>query len=526
VRVNFPSSGPSLTLRPARRGAAALVTVAALVALAACDADAPGKEATPVDEATSQAPTDAAGVPEGFDDLYSQDLEWTSCDAGLECATATAPLTWDDPEAGTIELDLKRTRATGEKQGSLLINPGGPGGSGTDFLETAAESFGDRLLAAYDVVGFDPRGVRASTEVACYDDAGKDEYLSADFDVSTDEGLAAKREAAARWAEACGENTGDLLGSVDTPSAAKDMDMLRAVLGDEKLNYLGFSYGTDLGATYAGLFPDRAGRLVLDGAMDPTLDAAAVSKGQAVGFENALRAYVEDCQAGADCPLTGSVDEGMQQVRGVLDRALDRPYPTSGDRVVTQTLAFYGVAVTLYAEQSWPVLTQALDEAINAGTGDTLLYLADFYNDRNTDGSFATNSIEAFTAINCLDARSSADVDTMRAEAAEIEEAAPTVGTFFSYGGVTCADWPYPVVERDYDRSAPGAPPIVVIGTTNDPATPYVWAEGMADTLESAVLVTYEGEGHTAYGRSNDCIADAVEDYLVDGTAPDDGLTC
>ncbi|PFG41949.1 alpha/beta hydrolase family protein [Isoptericola jiangsuensis] len=522
----FPSSRPSLPLRRARRGAAAALVVTALVTLAACDADVPGKDVTPVDEATSQAPTGASGAPAGFEDLYAQDLEWTSCSSGFECATATAPVSWDDPEAGTIELDLKRTRATGEKQGSLLINPGGPGGSGTTFVESAATTFGDRLLEAFDVVGFDPRGVRASTEVVCYDDEGKDEYLSAAFDVETDEGLEEMRQAAADWAQACAENTGDLLGSVDTQSAAKDMDMLRAVLGDDQLNYLGFSYGTDLGATYAGLFPDRAGRLVLDGAMDPTLEAADVSKGQAVGFENALRAYVEDCQAGQECPLTGSVDDGMQQVRGVLDRALDRPYPTSGDRVVTQTLAFYGIAVTLYSEQSWPVLTQALDEAISAATGDTLLYLADFYNDRNADGSFSTNSTEAFSAINCLDSRSSDDVETMRAEAAAIEEAAPTVGTFFSYGGLTCADWPYPVAERDYDVTAPGAPPIVVIGTTNDPATPYVWAQGMADTLASGVLVTYDGEGHTAYGRSNDCIADAVEDYLVDGTAPEEGLTC
>lgn len=499
--------------------------VAAVALLAACTAQVPEKSATPVEDATGAA-TGAESAPEGFEEFYGQDLEWETCRSGFECATATAPLSWGDPEAGSIELALMRSRASGEKVGSLLVNPGGPGGSGVDYLESAVETYGEPLRESFDVVGFDPRGVEDSSAVECYGDAEKNEYLAEDFDLSTEQGLEDARRSSAAWAEACGENTGELLGEVDTQSAAKDLDMLRAALGDSQLHYLGFSYGTSLGATYAGLFPDRAGRLVLDGAIDPTLDDGEMSEGQAVGFENALRAYVTDCQAGQDCPLTGSVDEGMQQVRGVLDAAYDRPYPTSGEREVTQSLAFYGVAVTLYAEQNWPILTQALDEAINAGTGDTLLYLADFYNDRNADGSFSTNSTEAFSAVNCLDSRSSDDVDEMRAQAAEIEEAAPTMGTFFTYGGLACASWPYPEVEQEYDVAAPGAPPIVVIGTTNDPATPYVWSEGMADTLESGVLVTYEGEGHTAYGRSNDCIAGAVEDYLVEGTVPEDGLTC
>ncbi|WP_347568611.1 alpha/beta hydrolase [Isoptericola sp. AK164] len=526
--MKFPArrTPPQTDLPASRRIAALAGTVVAALALAGCTAETPGKTATPVDEATTAAPMtpSAAGAPEGFEDFYAQDLEWTDCRGGYECATATAPLSWDDAEAGSIELALVRTRATGEKVGSLLVNPGGPGGSGADFVENG--SFGEPLRESFDIVGFDPRGVQDSTAVECYDDEAKDEYLSEDFDLSTDDGLEAARASTAAWAEACAANTGELLGEVDTQSAARDMDLLRAVLGDEQLHYLGFSYGTSLGATYASLFPERAGRLVLDGAIDPTLDADEISAGQAVGFENALRAYVTDCQAGADCPLTGSVDAGMQQVRDVLDRAYDRPYPTSGDRDVTQTLAFYGVAVTLYAEQSWPVLTQALDEAINVGTGDTLLYLADFYNDRNADGSFATNSTEAFTAINCLDSAGATDLETMRAEAAEIEEAAPTMGSFFGYGGLSCADWPYPPAEQEYDVAASGADPIVVIGTTNDPATPYVWSEGMADALDSGVLVTYEGEGHTAYGRSNDCIADAVENYLVEGTVPEDGLTC
>lgn len=510
----------------ARRTTGLRATVATLLGgvLLLTGCTAPPKEQVPVRSSEASAVTD--GAPEGFEELYGQTLEWTECDS-YECATVTAPLSWDDPDAGTIELDLVRTRAEGEKQGSLLINPGGPGGSGTDFLRSAASTFGEPLRQSFDIVGFDPRGVEGSTAVECFDDARKDESLSKDFDPSTDAGLSAMAEEARAWAEACAENTGDLLGEVDTQSAARDLDLLRAVLGDEELNYLGFSYGTQLGATYAGLFPDRAGRLVLDGAIDTSLSADEISEGQAVGFENALRAYVTDCQAGAQCPLTGSADDGMRQVRAVLDQAYERPFPTSDpDRSVTQTLAFYGVAVTLYDQGSWPMLTQALDEAINERTGDTLLYLADVYNDRNADGSFSTNSSEAFRAVNCLDGAGDSDPDAMRTQAAEIEEAAPTVGSFFAYGGVACADWPYPPVEQEFDLHAEGAPPIVVIGTTNDPATPYVWAEGLADTLASGVLVTYEGEGHTAYGHSNECVSDAVESYLVDGEAPKDGTTC
>lgn len=298
------------------------------------------------------------------------------------------------------------------------------------------------------------------------------------------------------------------------------------MLGDEKLAYLGYSYGTQLGATYAGMFPDKVGRLVLDGAIDTTLDPDTISEQKAVGFENALRAYVEDCQAGGACPLRGDADAGMRQIRSLLDAAKSNPLPTDSERRVTQTLGFYGVAVTLYNDQSWPVLTQALTEAFEEGTGNLLLYLADFYSDRNPDGTYSTNSSEAFRAVNCLDGRQDDDPDAMQAQLERLEEAAPTMGFFFAFGGLTCDGWAYPVVEQEFDLHAEGAAPIVVIGTTNDPATPYVWAEGLADTLDSAVLLTWEGEGHTAYGRSNACVGDAVDAYLVDGTVPEDGLRC
>ncbi|MFC8921218.1 alpha/beta hydrolase [Cellulosimicrobium sp. NPDC057127] len=506
---------------------ARLCATSLALALVAAGCSVAPKTQTPADEAATSGTAQGTGEtgPEGFEEFYGQTLAWEDCGSGWECTTARAPLSWDDPGAGEIELALKRLPASGERIGSLLTNPGGPGASGVDFVGDAASMFGEPVKEAYDLVGFDPRGVGGSSAVTCFDDARKDESLSKDFadDAAGREAMVAELAA---WAQACEENTGPLLGQVDTQSAARDMDMLRAVLGDEKLAYLGYSYGTQLGATYAGLFPDKVGRLVLDGAIDTALTADEVSEQQAVGFENALRAYVEDCQAGPSCPLRGDVDAGMEQVRTLLDQAKQNPLPTTSARRVTQTLAFYGIAVTLYNDLSWPALTQALTEAFTEGTGTMLLYLADVYNDRNPDGSFATNSTEAFRAVNCLDDRQDSDPAAMEAQRERLEAEAPTMGSFFAYGGLTCVDWPYPAVEQEFDVAASGAAPIVVIGTTNDPATPYVWAEGLAKTLDSGVLVTYEGEGHTAYGRSNACVGDAVDAYLVEGTVPEDGLVC
>ena len=251
-----------------------------------------------------------------------------------------------------------------------------------------------------------------------------------------------------------------------------------------------------------------------------------MSEGQAVGFENALRAYITDCQAGPRCPLDGSVDDGLAQISRLFERANANPLPTGTDRALTRSLAFSGIALPLYAQSYWPLLTQALTAALDNNDGSMLLQLADQYYDRQPDGTFSTNSTVAFNAINCLDNPGSADVATMRSEAAQIEAAAPTVGYFFGYGGTVCAEWPVPAVGALDSYAAEGAAPILVVGTTGDPATPYAWAEELADLLSSATLLTYEGEGHTAYGSSNDCIADTVDAYLLTGAVPADGTRC
>lgn len=504
-----------------RHSAAAIATTSVLL-LAAVGCSVPPK----VQEPAGGGVTSAATAATGFDSYYSQSLKWKSCGGGFECATAIAPLDWSDPKSEQIDLAVKRLPAAGERVGSLFTNPGGPGGSGTTTLEYIAGGISSTVKDAYDIVSWDPRGVETSAAIACFDDERMDESLSKDF-ATDDAGLAAMKQEYADWARACEKNSGPLLGQVDTQSAARDLDMLRAVVGDDTLTYLGYSYGTHLGATYAGLFPENAGRLVLDGAIDVTLTSDESTEAQAVGFENALRAYVTDCQAGATCPLTGSLQDGLDQITALLDRAFVHPLSTDDpDRVLTKSLAFIGIAVALYDNESWPYLTMALEEALTQRTGTGLLGLADIYNDRNLDGSFEGNSAEAFRAVGCLDGRQDADPAAMKAQADRLATKAPTVGDFFSYGGLVCADWPYPVVEQDFDLAAPGAAPIVVIGTTNDPATPYVEAQALAKTLESGVLVTFEGEGHTAYGRSNSCISDAVDAFFLDGTVPKDGLMC
>ncbi|NTW41643.1 MAG: alpha/beta hydrolase [Cellulomonadaceae bacterium] len=506
--------------RPVHRLAAACALVA--VVLTGCSA--PKVQKTP---ATSEPQTSTTGGD--VESLYAQDVSWDAC-GDYECATIAAPLDWEDSTAGTIDLAIQRSVATGsadQRIGSLLINPGGPGASGIDFLDYAVTGvLGADVLADYDVVAFDPRGVAASSAVDCGDDATVDAFLTADVPIENQEELDAARANATTFGQGCLDATGDLLGHVDTVSAARDMDLIRAVLGDEKLYYAGFSYGTFLGATYAGLYPQNVGRMLLDGALDPSMSNDDLILGQAEGFENALRAYVEDCQAGADCPLTGTVDEGAAQIATLVDHIKARPIDALNGDVLNATMAFYGIVVTLYDDGSWSYLTQALTEAIQENTGSVLYQLADIYLDRNEDGTYSTNSMVAFTAINCLDyPMATRSYDEMVTFADQVAAVAPTFGRSFVMT-VGCETWPFQSTVERAPITAPGAAPILVVGTTGDPATPYAWAQALADQLESGQLLTWQGEGHTAYGRSNSCVSDAVDTYLTTGTMPAEGLVC
>ncbi|WP_241993018.1 alpha/beta hydrolase [Cryobacterium frigoriphilum] len=502
-----------------RRRTHLLATSAAIVAVALALSGCSGffQQAAP----STSTPT-GESVEGDLEPFYGQVLAWENCGDGLQCSTATAPLNWDDPDQGEIELALVRQVATGDRIGSLLVNPGGPGASGYDAVATSVDFVtDDKLQAGFDVVGFDPRGVGRSTPVSCYDDADMDSFLYDIIDAprGTDEWIAKSETVSADFGAACSSSTGALLEYVDTENAARDLDLLRATLGDEKLNYLGYSYGTFLGATYAELYPDNVGRLVLDGALDPSTSNFDVTKTQAVGFENALRAYLGACLEGAECPFDGTVDDALGTVAALLASVDASPIAAADGRELGSGALLTAIIYPLYSQSSWPVLSEMFT-AVMFGSADEAFSLADGYNGRNADGSYRDNSTEAFLSINCMDYAYNDDPAAMRAQAAEISAAAPIIGTYLSFGDIGCANWPYAFEGEREPIHAAGAAPILVIGTTNDPATPYVWAQNLAEQLDSGQLVTYEGEGHTAYNKSNQCVNDTVDAYLLEGTVP------
>lgn len=465
----------------------------------------------------------------GLADFYSQQLDWSSCHSSFECATLTVPLDYRNPDGETIDLALLKVPAAqpDERVGSMVVNPGGPGAPGTQYAAQAKDVFRAPLLDHFDIVGFDPRGTGASSPVDCLSDEQLDDYIATDPDPDTAAEEADYEAWTVEFGKGCVAKSGDLATHVSTIEAARDMDVLRAALGESTLTYLGASYGTKLGATYADLFPDKVGRLVLDGAVDLSIDSRALSLGQAGGFETALRAYVEDCVGGADCPLGDSVDEGLARIKSFLDEVDAHPLATSTDRDLAVGNAFYGIVAPLYNRDYWYILTQALDEAFG-GNGDTLLLLSDLYTSRNDDGSggYTDNSAEAIYAINCLDDPYAIPASEVPANYADFEKASPTFGRVFAWGLTSCAGVQVKTTEAPRTIRAAGAPPIVVIGTTRDPATPYLWAVHLAEQLESGVLISRDGDGHTGYNSGNDCVDEAVESYLINGVVPEDGLSC
>lgn len=469
-------------------------------------------------------------VAADLESYYTQQLVWTGCGDDLQCATAEAPLDWTDPQRESIDLALIRQVATsGDPIGSLLVNPGGPGGSGYDFIRDSLDYATDEQLQAnFDVVGFDPRGVNHSSAVSCYDDpADFDAFL---FDLlpgayGSDEWIEALREANEKFGGACEQHTGELLGYVDTVSAARDLDLLRAILGDKKLNYLGYSYGTLLGATYADLYPEKTGRLVLDGALDPATSSFDVSATQAQGFESALRAFLADCATVEDCPFSSDVDAAMRDIRTLLDRLDASPIRNEDGRELGSSAMTIAIITPLYSEDTWPILRQIFTDVLRGDAGYAF-QIADFYYQRGADGSYADNSTEAFLAINCLDYATDGTMQSIRAEEAELIRLAPVLGKQLAYGGTGCAGWPYESTRERGPIVAAGSSDILVLGTVNDPATPYVWAQSLAGQLQNGHLVTYDGEGHTAYNKGSDCINTVVDDYFIDGTVPASDPRC
>ncbi|MFT4147306.1 MAG: alpha/beta hydrolase [Micrococcaceae bacterium] len=476
----------------------------------------------------------AKGIPRNLKSYYKQNVNWTSCENGMQCATVEAPVDWDNPSSDKVSLQLIKINATGQKQGSLVINPGGPGGSGYDWVrDSAMSTLSSTVTSAYDVVGFDPRGVGKSSAIKCLDDKDHDAYRANTANLDTDDGLQKLRDEYAKIAQSCKDNSGPVIGHMDTASVAKDMDMIRALLKENQLNYLGFSYGTLLGASYAGLFPDHVGHMVLDGAVDPAISYSEVTKGQATGFEQSLKAFANDCVQKKNCSLsqddqgnTLSADDIVKKVRQMLTDNNTSPMKTKDGRTATSSMLVQGIMVPLYNNLMWPTLADALASAMYNKSPDSLIQFSDASAGRSSDGSYSNNSDFAFMAVNCLDYSIPSDTQSIRSDEAALKKASPTFGQYMAGGGAICEKWPYKTIRQLGPISTSSSNPLLVVGTSGDPATPFASAENLTKELGNAKLLKWNGQGHTAYGRSNDCVRDSVDNFLLKGTVPEDGKTC
>jgi pimeloyl-ACP methyl ester carboxylesterase len=468
-------------------------------------------------------------APMAISDYYSQELAWQDCYEDFQCTTLDVPVDYSDLTVGTFEISVLRYLAADQENriGSLVVNPGGPGASGVNYAYNAEYLFSPDITDRYDIVGFDPRGVAESAPIRCMSDSEIDENYAAD---GKPDNAAELREAITetkKYVQKCIEQN-DHLTSFSTANAARDMDVLRAALGDEKLNYMGKSYGTFMGALYAQLFPDKIGRVVLDGAVDPTISQYGQVLTQAVSFDNALTNFLRECSENRNCSLPNEVDQARTSIISLLAKTAKRPLPLKnpdGDkRQLTETLLVLGMAEAFYdSEEGWPALRKAFSE-IKLGYGDEMMKLADQYSGRQKDGSYRSNEFDSGSIIDCLDFSDTRTVDEITIDAKKISKLAPVFGPYLGYAGLTCKYLPAtkPLTITSIATKAP----ILIIGTTRDPATPYAWAIGLQKIIANSQLLTLVGDGHTGHNRGSACIDNAVDDYYLKGVLPAKNLRC
>lgn len=493
--------------------------VSSALALSACSQ---GPDPVPLPTPSETMTTTQADPLAAF---YDQELQWRDC-GGADCAKVTVPLDYDAPSEGSVELSLTKVPAKGESLGALLVNPGGPGGSAFDYAKAADYIVSPAIRESFDIVGVDPRGVGNSEPVRCLSDEQIDEIFAADGTPDSVEEGRQVVEDSAFVVEACTANADPLWQHMDTVSTARDMDIVRAAIGDPVLNYLGKSYGTAIGAVYAELFPKRVGRMVLDGVLPTHLTQEQVSYGQAVGFEEAVQHFADDCARSGGCPFEGDGPQVLQELREFL-KALDAsPLPTSDGRELTESLGSYAVLSFLYFPDSdYPRLREALATAVNESDGSALLSLVDERTSRAPDGRYLDNSTDSFYVVSCSDLPFDGDEWRAMELADEWAGEAPTFGPALAWGLLVCANWPHPGDQLG-EVTANGSGPILVVSTTSDPATPYQWGVDLAASLADGHLVTWESHNHTAYREGSSCVDDAVDNYLLTGQVPPSNTRC
>jgi pimeloyl-ACP methyl ester carboxylesterase len=467
---------------------------------------------TPIEWAQCQAePSDEARVP-----------------AGADCGMLSVPVDYSKPDGDVARIAMIRFKATGDKIGSLIINPGGPGESGVEAAAGVIGSLPESARQRFDVVGFDPRGVANSTPALwCNSDADNDRLRAEPQVDYSPEGVAEIEQETKEFVQRCEDKMGnEFLANIGTDNVAKDLDSMRQALGDEKLTYLGYSYGTRIGATYAERYPDKVRALILDGAVDPNADPTEANVRQAAAFQTAFTDYATDCAKDPACPLGTDSAKANDVYHSLVDPLVDKPLQTRDPRGLSYSDAIVGTILPLYSPNLWRHLTQALSE-MKDGTGDTMLALADLYMGRNEQGHY-NNSTDSRVAVNCVDKPAVTDRSKAVEEDRRVREAAP----FLSYGEFTghaplstCAFWPVPPTSDPHEIAVKGLPPALVVSTTNDPATPYQAGVELAKQL-GGTLVTFEGTQHTVVFQGNQCVDDIAARYLVDLTLPPPDTRC
>jgi pimeloyl-ACP methyl ester carboxylesterase len=502
-------------------------TTTATTAGSPVDSDAGSSSPAPTTGPVTQAPpatgSTATGTHPAPPPFEPQPIEWTQFNDAVDVGTLDVPVDYNDPNGATFQLHLARYNALDEenKIGTLLVNPGGPGFGGSVLALRAAEIYDRTLRERFDIIGWDPRGTGESTPpIDCVDDY--DQYFAGDDTPKNDAERTQIVDNDQSFAEGCETRSGDILQHVGTNDSARDMDVIRRAVGEDKISYFGFSYGSELGAVWATLFPDTVRAMVIDGAADPDADPVESNIEQLRGFEGALDTFLAQCSEDESCAFNNRGDAA-----GAFDALMTQldatPIPSAPDRPpLNRAMATVAVVQAMYRESFWPALAQSL-AAAQGGDGAGLLQFFDMYYQRSQDGTWG-NELEAFRVIDCMDQPLRETVEEVDAETPAFHDAAPRLVPADSAGGYACGFLPPPTDPR-VEVTADGAGPVVVIGTTGDPSTPFDSTRTMADKLQDGRLVAVTANQHTGYG-ANECVIDVVNKYLVDLEPPDDETTC